>query len=98
MTEFIAEISGWIGAICFSVCAIPQVIKCYKQGHAHGVDYLFLWLWFIGEVCMIGYTLILVDSLQLLLNYIFNLLCLVVILKYRYFPTKNIGNNFKDES
>lgn len=80
------EIIGWVGSVCFSLCALPQVIKCYRQGHAHGLDSTFLWLWFIGEIAMLIYTALSFDSLQLLLNYGFNLICLIIILKYRLFP------------
>ena len=82
------DLIGWLGAICFALCALPQAVACYKQGHAEGIDDKFLWLWVIGEVCMIIYTIFKVKDLPLLLNYIANLTCLVIIVRYRYFPVK----------
>ena len=81
------DIIGWVGAICFCICAIPQVITCYKQKHARGLDLSFILLWLLGEICMLLYTLVRVENNgPLLLNYTVNLLCLLILLKYRVFP------------
>lgn len=84
------EIIGWIGGAGFAVCAMPQVHKCYKQGHAHGISYLFLLLWTLGEVCTLVYVLLqdltLREQAPLLLNYIVNLICMIAIWRYRLFP------------
>lgn len=85
-------ILGWVGAVCFSLCAVPQAVKCIKQGHAHGLDHVFLLLWFIGEISMLVYSMTEVFSLPLIANYTFNLICLVVILRYRFWPTISNGD------
>ena len=79
------SIIGWIGAICFAICAIPQAVTCYKNGHSDGISYGFLLLWLTGEVCTIIYIIPKMD-VPLLVNYIGNLLCLLVILKYKILP------------
>lgn len=76
------EVIGWIGSICFSMCAMPQAWQSWKQKHSDGVNFWFLCLWTVGEVCMIIYTLPM-KSLPLTVNYLFNLLCLLVIIHYR---------------
>lgn len=85
MIEFI----GIIGAICFSICAAPQALVCYKQGHAQGLNKLTLWLWFVGEVSTIVYVLETIgwDSI-LMSNYIINLLFLIIIIKFAYWERK----------
>jgi uncharacterized protein with PQ loop repeat len=80
---------GWVGSICFSICALPQTIRCYKQGHAHGLDTSFLLLWLLGEICLLIYTVYEAFHLPLIVNYVFSLLSLLVILKYRFFPRIN---------
>lgn len=81
------ELLGWLGAFFFSICAAPQAFKAFKDGHSQGISLLFLFLWFCGEFCMIFYTLLALNAdAPLLVNYIFNLLCLFVILKYKVSP------------
>jgi len=71
---------AYIGAICFALCALPQVVACVKQGHAKGLDPIFLGLWTLGEaLLLIAYY----QHPPLVLNYGFNLLCLIVIWRYK---------------
>jgi uncharacterized protein with PQ loop repeat len=77
---------GWVGSICFAVCAIPQTYMVYKQGNAKGVSAYFLWLWIVGEITTILYVLGWLFSIPLLINYTINLICLGFITKYKYFP------------
>lgn len=84
------EVIGWIGAVCFALCAVPQAWLSWRQGHSKGVSASFLAMWFIGEVCMLGYSLIEIDSLQIIVNYIFNLACLLVIISYKVRPRRHV--------
>ena len=77
------EVVGWVGAICFSICALPQAYKTWKIKHADDLSALFLWLWTIGEVCMLVYVWPRQDW-PLIVNYVFNLVCLIVILYYKW--------------
>jgi uncharacterized protein with PQ loop repeat len=79
------NVIGWLGSICFSICAIPQAVLSIKQGHSDGTSSLFLGLWLLGEVCTIAYVLPKLDY-PLLVNYIGNLACLLVILRYKIRP------------
>jgi len=76
------ELVGWVGSFFFAVCCIPQTFQCWKQGHGRGLNWAFLITWLLGELCMIYYIWPNRDW-PLLVNYIFNLLCLLGILKYK---------------
>jgi uncharacterized protein with PQ loop repeat len=79
---------GWIGAVLFSLCGLPQALKTHKDGHANGLDAYFLLLWTGGEI----FTLIAVFNeapiLYLLFNYLTNLIFLVIMWKYKIWPRR----------
>lgn len=76
------EIIGWIGAILFSVCGLPQAWQCAKDGHARGLNWAFLLLWLGGEIFTIIYIWDKPD-LPLKVNYMVNLLYLIVMIRYK---------------
>ena len=80
------EIIGWIGSICFSICAMPQAYISYKQGHSRGISVITLLLWSIGEILTLYYVWNTAFNLPLITNYLFNLSCLSVIITFRLFP------------
>lgn len=81
------ELIGWSGGLLLGICGLPQAIQCIREGHAYGVNKLFIWLWFIGELLMQIYVLNKHGlDLPLLSNYWFNTLICIVILKYMHFP------------
>lgn len=82
------EIIGWVGALCFAFCAIPQLVTTLRLGHARGVSGLFLAMWLLGEVCMIYYVLNTSLNWVLLANYIMNSFCLLFIVYYKMFPRR----------
>jgi uncharacterized protein with PQ loop repeat len=88
----VIDIIGWIGAACFALCAIPQLITTLRLGHAEGVSGLFLALWFVGEVCMLYYVAVVSWDWILLANYIMNLACLVLIIRYKIYPRRKDGS------
>lgn len=76
---------GWIGSFLLAICGLPQAMKSLRQGHSKGLSTYFLVLWSVGEV----FTLIAVVDLKvdyLLLNYISNLLFLLIIWFYKLYP------------
>ncbi len=80
---------GWVGAILFAFCAVPQVIRTMKDGHAENLSSLFLWMWFSGAVLCAGGTLLDVGVVPwLLVNYLLNLLCVIALLRYKLFPRR----------
>ncbi len=81
------DVIGWIGAALFAICGLPQAIQCYRAGHARGLDWTFLLMWFFGEVLTIIYVLPKMD-LPLLFNYFMNLGFLLVMLKFKIWERK----------
>jgi len=79
------DIIGWLGSFCFAVCGIPQAIKTWKLGSADEISWLFLLLWLTGELSMIVYVWPKQDY-PLLFNYLGNLACLLVILRFKLIP------------
>jgi uncharacterized protein with PQ loop repeat len=85
--HFTGTMLGWAGAVFFAFCAIPQVMKTLKDGHARDLSSLFLWMWFWGAALCAGGTLLDVGVVPwLLLNYLLSLLCVLVLLSYKLFP------------
>lgn len=80
------ELIGWIGAICFALCAVPQAWLSIKNGHSHGVAWGFLTLWMVGEICTIIYVLP-KQHWPLLFNYVFNIIFVAIIIYYKLRPT-----------
>ncbi len=78
---------GWIGAVCFAFCGVPQAYQCYKVKHSRGLSGWFLGLWMAGEVCYVASILAQFGFIGwLMFNYILNFLCLLVIIRYKLFP------------
>ena len=79
----ITDLIGWLGAIAFATCAIPQAWQSYKTKSSDGVSWLFLILWFLGEVLTIAYVCLTTVDLILLFNYLFNFTALLIIMYYK---------------
>ena len=76
---------GWIGSVLFSLCALPQCIKCWRTQKAGDLSWWFLSLWGVGEICTFAYVLLMnmiIDDYQwpLLANYVANFLLLLYLL------------------
>ena len=84
------ELSGWISSVLFAICALPQAIVCYRQGHGNGISKLFMWFWFLGEVFVQVYVYGTHGlDLPLFVNYWGNTVLILVIMRYIYFPRRN---------
>jgi len=79
------EFIGWLGALMFAACGLPQAWECWRAGHSHGLAWGFLMLWLGGEILTLLYILPKGD-LPLLFNYLVNLIFLGVMLYYKLFP------------
>lgn len=79
------DIVGWVGSFLFAICAIPQAWASYRQGHSNGMTHSLLWLWAGGEVLTLMYVLHR-QEWPLILNYVCNLLALIVIVWFKYRP------------
>ena len=81
------EVFGWLSAIAFGVCALPQAASCVRSGNADGLSGWFLALWGVGEVFAVPAVLIDLGVVWwLLANYAVNGSCLLVICRYKIFP------------
>jgi uncharacterized protein with PQ loop repeat len=78
--SLIVDALGWIGSAAFSVCAIPQAYEALKQKACY-INKSFINLWFIGEVFTLIYA-ISIGAAPLIVNYIVNGVCLLVIMYY----------------
>lgn len=80
------ELLGYFGSIILVFATLPQVIKCIKDGNSQGLSAGTLWLWALGMLLLLLYVILTVGSISLLLNYLANLIFMLVMLKYKYFP------------
>ena len=85
------SVVGWLGNLLLAACSIPQGIKCIRNGHSKGLDPLFLWLWYLGEIFAFGYHLQTSGSYPQVVNYTINTLMISIMLYYRYFERKTDG-------
>jgi len=75
------ETIGYIGSIFLTINAIPEVIRTIKDHRCH-IGWPMLVLWFLGEVFMTTYAIML-WNIPLMLNYIFNFVVVIVMLIYK---------------
>lgn len=80
------EIFGFISTVCLALCGIPQAYECYKTGNAKGLSFLFLFAWLVGEIFLIPYAIYLDWVVPILINASINLMIVITIFKYYYFP------------
>lgn len=88
MNYFSWETWGWLSAICFGLCGVPQAIKSIKDKHSDGVSWGLLILWGVGEIFATIYVLPRKDY-PLLVNYFFNALFIAIIIYYKIIGASN---------
>jgi len=79
---------AWSGSLLLAFCATPQAIKCWRDGHAHGLAWSFLLMWGGGELLTFAYVIAKADY-PLIFNYLFNLILIAVILYFKIYPREN---------
>lgn len=78
------EIIGWLSALCFGLCGLPQAYKSYKEQNSDGVSWGLLILWYVGEWLALIYVYLKHGwDLPLISNYLLNLVFISVILRYK---------------
>jgi len=86
MIEFV----GWFGGLLLTFCGVPMALQSYKEGHSKGINMLFLQMWLWGEIALLVYILFQpILMLPLLVNYLFNIILVLIILKYKIYPRYN---------
>lgn len=81
------EIIGWISQISLALCIFPQLFQTIKEKHADGINWLFLLLWYAGEIFGFIYIVPL-NKWPLIINYGNNLICMTIILVYKIIGSK----------
>lgn len=76
---------GWIGAILFSCCGIPQAVKTYQTRSCSDISWGFLGMWLGGEIFTCIYVVwenVLRNFFQipLLFNYVLNIIIIVYLI------------------
>ncbi len=84
------EIIGIVGAVCFALCGIPQVYKCYKDKSAQDISWAFLYLWAMGAVCSFVYAASM-QSYALMLNFGCSVICSAIISVYKIREGEYVG-------
>ncbi len=51
------DIFGWLGSTLFALCAVPQLLKVRRDGHARGMCWSFLCMWLFGAIFSIAYAI-----------------------------------------
>lgn len=82
----ILEAMGWIGAVCLTLCGLPQVYTTLKTKTTKGLSLGMLLTWHIGGVLTGIYILFTSGQGPLLFNYGLNTLVTttLLVLYYRY--------------
>lgn len=83
------ELIGWLGSICFALCAAPEAYNAWIRGNAGTVSRVFLWIWLTGELL----TTIYIPNKHgwdwpIMTNLSLNIFFILVILRYVYFPRR----------
>jgi hypothetical protein len=82
MVEFI----GYTAGVLFALCGAPLAYHAFKMGKSYE-PLSFLYMWFIAEILMTIYVLETVGfDGPLFLNYTFNIIFIMIVLKYKHFP------------
>lgn len=83
------ELVGWTASVLFALCMMPQAFHTYALGNAKGISWWFIVLCSLAELLALVYAILALNSPgPLLLNYIANLICLCIIIKYKIAPIK----------
>jgi uncharacterized protein with PQ loop repeat len=87
-------LAGVIGATCFSISGIPQMILSIQTGNSDGMSAGTIWLWLGGEFSMTIFAIASTyigdikhkAAIILLANYLLCMATVAVIAWYKYFP------------
>lgn len=71
-------IYGWLSAICFSLCALPEAYSAYRTKKV-GATWGLLILWLVGEILGIIY-IVPKNDFPILTNYTVNAIVLFYII------------------
>ncbi len=87
MIAQIALICSWLGTLVLVSRGLPQAIKSIRDGNSEGLSPHMLWLWLLGSFLVIP-NLLVTYNLALIMVYLANIIVILIMLKYFYFPRK----------
>ena len=64
-------------------CAVPQAWTSFKTKSSKDMSWLFLTMWFIGDVCLMIYGINVSLPIAIVLNNLLNAVCIIVIAWYK---------------
>lgn len=79
------EIMAFCGMLCIIFRGVPQVFYCVRAGNAYGISIWFLILWLVGTLLLMP-QMIMLKSWYVLSTYVFNLVAIAIIMKYKIKP------------
>ncbi|MBI5420998.1 MAG: lipid-A-disaccharide synthase N-terminal domain-containing protein [Parcubacteria group bacterium] len=82
----ILQTIGFAGTIIGTIAYIPQVISLLKNKNSKGVNIITWTTWLVSTVMILAYALSIHDAVFILvqlLNLVFNLIIVVLIIKYK---------------
>ena len=87
---------GWMAGLLFALCGAPELLNSIKLKHSDNVTGVFMWLWLSAEGLGLSYVILKYGlDYPLLINHGLNMLVLVGIIYYKYFPTR-VGDMIHD--
>jgi MtN3 and saliva related transmembrane protein len=54
----LSDILGWIAAILFAICYLPQIVKTYRTKTVEGLSFGLLFLSFIANIIALWYAIL----------------------------------------
>ena len=86
MSEVMIESFGFTGGIMLSICSVPEAIKSYREKRCD-IGWGMLLLWLFGEIGLLVYETKTM-AMPRLINYLLNLICILVLVFYKRSPKK----------
>lgn len=94
--EQLALLCSWLGTFILVTRGLPQALKSWRDGHSRGLSAQMLWLWLLGSILVLPHLLLLYN-VALILVYCANIVFILVMLKYFYFPRESQKNKGEGE-
>jgi len=82
------EVVGYIGGILLALCGIPEATMSVIKGRS-GVTLGLALMWWLGEIATLAYV-VEIASPPLLINYITNIVCTTIIVRYKIWPRNSM--------
>jgi len=84
------ELMGDVGGILFGMACVPMAWAAWKKGNTKGIPTSAMWLFFNACVLYYGWLFLQFGFHLPFVIGIVEIVCWVIVLKYRYFPRRNI--------